>query len=155
MEISGAKEGGTESAICECPLGGSLCDRSLPRPSEPIQPVDRAFVFVKVVDPQFDLIQDCCTCSFETTAAVSVLILGFFCISDVVEDICFSCGSFFRRSSLGVGGPEDGLTWILRRGHFACPNVNGETYYLSELLVADCLLLRHLLSSSMLKRESG
>ena len=100
LEVSGAKEGGTEPAICECPLSCRLCDRGLARPGEPIQPVDRGFVFVKVVDPKFDLVQDCCTRSFETTAAVSVLIPGFFCISDIVENIRFGCRSWFRRSSL-------------------------------------------------------
>ena len=93
MEVSGAKEGGTESPVCERPLRRRLSDGSLPRPSEPIQPVDRGFV--EVVDPQFDRVQDCCTRSLEATAAVSVLILGSFRISDVVENIRFSYGSFF------------------------------------------------------------
>ena len=93
MEISGAKERGTESPVRECPLGGRLCDGTLPRPGKPIQPVDRGFV--EVVDPQFDRVQDCCTRSLEATAAVSVLILGSFRISDVVENIRFSYGSFF------------------------------------------------------------
>ena len=94
MEFSGAKEGGTKSLICECPLGGRLCDGSLPRPSEPVQPVDGGFV--KVVDPEFNRVQNCCARSLKTTAAVSVLILGFFCILDVVENIRFSCGRFFQ-----------------------------------------------------------
>ena len=111
LEVSGAKEGGAESAICECPLGDRLCDGSLPRPGEPIQPVDGGFVFVKVVDPEFDLVQNCCARCLETTAAVSVLIPGSFCISDIVENICFGCRSFQamfignararRRSNLG------------------------------------------------------
>ena len=45
----------------------------------------------------------------------------------------------------------DVSTWILQRGHFVCPNVNEATHYLSELPIANCLLLRHLLSSLMLK----
>ena len=94
MEVSGAKEGGTESAICECPHGRRLCDRSLPRPGEPIQPVDRGFVFVRVVDPELDLIQDCRAGSVETTAAFSVSIPGLFCIPDVVENIRFGCRNF-------------------------------------------------------------
>ena len=101
LEVSGAKEGGTESPICECPLSGRLCDRSLPCPGEPIQPVDRGFF--RVVDPEFDRIQNCCTRSLEATAAFNVLVLYFFCTWDVVEDIRFSCGSFFfRRLSLGM-----------------------------------------------------
>ena len=93
LKVSGAKEGSTESPICECPLGGRLCNGRLSRSSEPIQPVDGAFV--KVAGPEFDRVQNCSTCSFEATAAVSVLVLGLFCISDVVEDNRFSCGSFF------------------------------------------------------------
>ena len=93
FEVSGAKEGGTESAICECPLGGRLCDRGLARPGEPIQPVDRGFVF-NVVNPELDLVQDCRTRSLQATAAFSVLIPGFFCVSDVVENIRFSCRRF-------------------------------------------------------------
>ena len=151
MEVSGAKEGGTEPAICECPLGGRLCDGSLPRPSEPIQPVDGGFIFVKVVDPELDLVQNCCTRSLETTVAFSVPILGLSRIPDVVKNIRFSCGVFFRRSSLEMRGLEDAPTWILQRGHFVCPNVNEVTHYLSELPIANCLLLRHLLSSLMLK----
>ena len=101
LEVSGAKEGGTESPICECPLGGRLCDRSLARPGEPIQPVDRGFVFVGVVNPELDLVQDCCTRSLQATAAFGVLIPGFFCISDVVENIRFGCGSFFQAIVIG------------------------------------------------------
>ena len=93
FKISGAKEGGTESAICECPLGGRLCDGSLPRPSEPIQPVDGGLV--KVVNPEFDRVQNCGTRSFQATFALSVSVLGLFCISDVVENIRVGCGSFF------------------------------------------------------------
>ena len=76
----GSKEGGIEPAICKCPLDGRLCDRSLIRPGEPIQPVDGAFVFVQVVDPELDLVQNCRPCALEATAAFSVLIPGFFCI---------------------------------------------------------------------------
>ena len=151
MEVSGAEEGGTEPAICECPLGGRLCDGSLPRPCEPVQPVDGGSASAKVVDPGFDLVQNCCARSLKTTTAFSVSILGLFCISDVVENIRFSCGSFFRRSSLEMRGLKDAPTWILQRGHFACPNVNEVTHYLSELPIANCLLLCHLLSSLMLK----
>ena len=91
FEVSGAKEGGTECAICECPLGGRLCDRGLARPGQPIQPVDCGFVFVKLVDPEIDLVQNRRTRSLEATAAFGVLIPGFFCVSDVVENTCFSC----------------------------------------------------------------
>ena len=56
LVFSGAKEGGTEPAICECPLGGRLRDGSLPRPSEPVQPVDGGSASARVVDPEFDLV---------------------------------------------------------------------------------------------------
>ena len=154
MEVSGAKEGGTESPVYERPLGGRLCDGSLPRPGEPIQPVDGGLV--KVVDPEFDRVQNCGTRSFEATVALSVSVLGFFCISNVVENIRFGCGSFcFRQLLLEMRGLEDALTWVLQGGHFVYPNVDGETYYPSELLIAGRHLSRHLMSSLMLKRESG
>ena len=94
LEVSGAKEGGTEPAICECPLGGRLCDRGLARPGEPIQPVDRGFVFASVANPELDLVQDCRTRSLQATVAFSMLIPGFFCVSSGVENIRFSCRRF-------------------------------------------------------------
>ena len=94
LKVSGAEEGGTKSVICECPLGGRLCDRGLARPGEPIQPVDRGFVFISVANPELDLVQDCRTRSLQAAAAFSMLIPGFFCMSDVVENIRFSCRRF-------------------------------------------------------------
>ena len=53
------------------------------------------------MDPVFDLIQNCCARSFETTTAVSVSILGFFCISDIVENICFGYESLSQAIAIG------------------------------------------------------
>ena len=98
-EVSGAKEGGTESPVCECPFGGRLCDGSLSRPSKPIQPVDGGFV--KVAGPEFDRVQNCGARSLEATIAVAMLILGLLCTPDTAEDGSFDCGSFFQAIVIG------------------------------------------------------
>ena len=43
LEVSGAKEGGTQPPVCEHPLRDRLCDGALPSPSEPVQPIDGGF----------------------------------------------------------------------------------------------------------------
>ena len=98
LEVSGAKEGSTKPSICKRPLRDRLGDGALPRPSETIQPVDGGLV--EVADPQFDLIQNCCARSPETTIAVAVSIPSLLCTPDTVEGGCFGCGgSLMRRLS--------------------------------------------------------
>ena len=94
LEVSGAKEGGPKPSICKRPLGDRLCDGTLPRPSEAVQPVYGGLV--EVADPKFDLVKNCCTCSPETTIAVAVSIPGLLCTPDTVEGGCFGCGGKSR-----------------------------------------------------------
>ena len=120
LEVSGAKEGGAELSICERPLRDRLCDSALPRPSEPVQPVNGGFV--GVADPGFDLVQNFCARPPETTVAVAVSIACLLCVSYIIEDSCFAC----KRMSLqaiviGNTEIEDALTWFLQgRRHFVC-----------------------------------
>ena len=89
LEVSGAKEGGAELSICRHPFSDGLCDGALPRPSETVQPVDGGLV--EVTGPKFDIVQNGCTRSPETTIVIAMSILGLLCISDVVDNDCFSC----------------------------------------------------------------
>ena len=93
LEISGAKEGGTQPSVRKCPLRNRPRDGALPRPGETVQPVDGGLV--KVTGPKFDFIQDGCARSSKTTAAVSMSILGTFCTPDVVENSGFGCRIVF------------------------------------------------------------
>ena len=66
LKVSRTEEGGTKLSVRECPLRDCLSDGALPRPCEPIQPVDRGLV--KVACPEFDLVQNGSTGPLETTA---------------------------------------------------------------------------------------
>ena len=54
FEVSRAKEGGSEPSICKQPLCGRLCDRTLPRPGQSVQPID--WRPVEILRPKVDLV---------------------------------------------------------------------------------------------------
>ena len=91
FEVSGAKEGGSQAPVGERPPRDGLCDGALARPSEPVQPVDRGLI--EVARPELDPVQNCGARSAETTAAVSVSVLGLLRGPYVVENSGVSCKS--------------------------------------------------------------
>ena len=89
LEVSRTEEGSAKSSVGESPFRDCPSDGALPRPRESIQPVDRWLV--KVVCPEFDLVQNGSAGSPETTAVATVSILGLLCTTKVIEDNRFSC----------------------------------------------------------------
>ena len=121
LEVSRTKEGGTKLSLRKCPRCDSLGDRTLSHPCESIQPVDGGLV--KVACPAFDLVKNGDTRPFEARLTIPVSILGLFCAVKVIEDSGFSCQrKFVKRVSSGARGI---LTWVLKRGYFADPDVIG------------------------------
>ena len=83
------EERGTELPSCKHPLCDRLCDCTLPCPSQPIQPVDRRLV--KVLCPEFDLIQDGPAGPLQTTVTVAMTILGPLRTGEIIEGGQLSC----------------------------------------------------------------
>ena len=95
LEVSGAEEGGTQPSVRKRPFRDRLCDCALPRPGETVQPVDGGLV--EVTGPQFNFVQNCCTCSSKTTTPIAVSILGVFCAPYIIEDGGIGCMRVFFR----------------------------------------------------------
>ena len=73
----------------ERPLRDRLCNGALPRPSQPVQPVDRRPG--KIRCPEFDLVQDGTTGSLQTALAVAVPISGRLRTREIIEGAQFGC----------------------------------------------------------------
>ena len=71
---------------CEHPIGDRLCDGGLPRPGQPVQPVDRRLV--EIPCPEFDLVQDGSSGSLQTTCTVVAIMqmFGPVCTGETAED---------------------------------------------------------------------
>ena len=89
QEVPRTKEGGPELSICKHSLRNRLRDRTLPRPGQPVQPVDRRFV--KISRPELNLIQDSSAGSLQTTPTVTMPVSGRPRAAEIIEDGCFSC----------------------------------------------------------------
>ena len=118
FKISRAEEGSARSSICKSPLRDCLCDGALSRSGESVQPVDR--LFLKVVCPDFDFIQDGSTGSPETAVAIAVSILGLLCRADIVEDSRFNWGDRVREQRLKTATGY-GSTWVLPKKVISWP----------------------------------
>ena len=153
VEIPRAEEGGTQTPVRERPLRDRLCDCALARSGEPVQPIDRRLV--EVTGPEFDLVQNFCPCSSETTIPIAMSILGLLRISDVIKNSGFDCKRVFisdsyqwrpaqRRRCSDLGPVE--------RGHFVFPDIDRDTHHRLKSPIANNRLLRNLLPSLMSKR---
>ena len=89
LEVPRTEERGTELTVREHPLRDGLRDRTLPRPRQPIQPVDGRLVEISC--PEFDLVQDSSTGSLQTTFAVAMPIFGPLCTAEIIKDSRFGC----------------------------------------------------------------
>ena len=120
LEVSGAKERGTQPPICENPLCDRLCDGALACPSKPVQPIDRGFV--GVTGPEFDLVKDGCARTPKTTISIAMLISGLLRAPYIIEDSGFGCKREFFFLGDHHRKREDGghLTWVLERGVTSC-----------------------------------
>ena len=78
--------------VRECPFRNRLCDRGLPRSSQPVEPVDRGLV--EVSRPVFDYVQNSATRPFEATVTVTMPIFGPPCTAEIVEDGRLGCRKF-------------------------------------------------------------
>ena len=127
LEVSGAKERGTQPPICEHPLCDRLCDGALACPSKPVQPIDRGFV--GVTGPEFDLVKDGCARTPKTTISIAMLISGLLRAPYVIEDSGFGCKREFFFLGDHHRKREDGghLTWVLERGVTSCVQMQMET----------------------------
>ena len=83
-------------SICERSLRDGMCDGTLPRPGQPVQPVDGGLV--EIDNPELNLVENGCACPLKTTLAVAMSILGPACAADIVEDGCFG----YQRSVSGI-----------------------------------------------------
>ena len=118
LEVPGAEEGGSQPSIRSRPLRDRLCNGALPRPGEPVQPIDGGFV--EVTGPKLDLVQNCCTCSAETTIPIAMSILGLFCAPYIIEDCSFVWGGCFLDDHHGNARRQCILTWILEGEVILC-----------------------------------
>ena len=82
LKVPRTEEGSTKMPIREHPLRNCLSDGALPRPCEPIQPVDRGFM--KVACPEFNLVQNGYMGPLETTGAVAMSVLGLLRKAEVI-----------------------------------------------------------------------
>ena len=128
LEVSGAKEGGTQPPVCKHPLRDRLCDGALARPSEPVQPIDRGFV--GITGPQFDLVQDRRARSSETTISIAMSIPGLSGGPHIVDDSSFGCRRMFFQAIVGNARTEGDLTCVLQK----------------EVILCAQMYMRHLLS---------
>ena len=88
LEVSRTEEGCTKLSTCEYSLRDRLCNGALPRPSQPVQPVERALT--EILRPELDLVQNCSARPFKTTPTTAVLIPGPLRAADIVDDSFFS-----------------------------------------------------------------
>ena len=144
FEVSGTEEGGTETSIRKQPLCDRLCDRALPCPSEPIQPVDRGLF--KVAGPEFDLVQNCSAGALETRIATCVSVLSLFCISEAVENgrISYKRG-ILQEAVVGSVKAKGNLPGSCRERLFVWSDINVDTHHQSESFVIGHRLLYPLL----------
>ena len=89
LKVPRTEERGPELTVREHPLGDGLRDSTLPRPSQPIQPVDRRLVEISC--PEFDLVQDSSAGSLQATFAIAMPIFGSLCTAEIIEDSRFGC----------------------------------------------------------------
>ena len=87
-EISRTEERGPELPIREHPLCDRLSDGALPRPSQPIQPVDGRLV--EIPGPESDLVQDTPAGSPQTASAIPMPILSGLRTAETIEDSRFT-----------------------------------------------------------------
>jgi len=92
LEVSGAEEGGPKLSVWENPLRDRLRDGGLPRPCQPVQPIN--WGLVKVPCPEFDLVQNDSAVSLEATPAVAMPTPSTPRTGDTVEDSRFSYRGF-------------------------------------------------------------
>ena len=118
LEVSGAEEGCTQPPVRKCPFRDRLCNCALSRPSETVQPVDRGLV--EVTGPEFDFVQNCCTCSSETAVPIAMSILGLLCAPYIIEDSGFGYRRVFSDDRHGNTRTHDILTWVLEREVILC-----------------------------------
>ena len=152
LEVSGAKEGGAELTVCERPLLDRLCDSALPRPNEPVQPVNGGVCRSRGSRfrsrPEFLCASpgdNRCGCRVDTQLVVRIVhYLGQ--LLRLQEDV--SSGNRHWKH-------EDSLTWILQGRSFRLSNVYEETYYRSGSLILSCHSLHDLLSPLTLRKASG
>ena len=89
LEVSRTEEGGTKLSGCEHPLRDRLGDGALPRPSQPVQPVDGRLA--KIPCPDFDLVQDGYAGSLQTTFTVAMPIFNLLRTAEIIEGGRLSC----------------------------------------------------------------
>ena len=92
LKISRAKERGAKLPIREHPFCNRLCDGGLPRPGQPVQPVNGRLV--EAPGPVFNPVQNGPARPLETAVTVTVPILGPLCAAKIVEDSGLSCQKF-------------------------------------------------------------
>ena len=92
QEVPRAEERGSELSICEYPLRDRLRNGALPRPGQPVQPVDAGLT--RVLCPEFNSVQDGSARSFEATIALAMSKLGSLCTAEITKDSSFGCQSF-------------------------------------------------------------
>ena len=88
QEVPRAEERGSELSICEYPLRDRLRNGALPRPGQPVQPIDGGLI--EIPRPELDLVQDSSASSLQTTLAVPMPILSCLRAAEIIEDGHFS-----------------------------------------------------------------
>ena len=107
------------------PFRDRLCDGALPRPGEPVQPVDGRFV--EVTSPEFDFVQNGRARTSETTISFAVLVPGLSRGPYAVEDSGFGCRrKFFQTIVVRNTRTEGNLTRILQAEVILCVRMHME-----------------------------
>lgn len=83
LEIARTKEGRSKAVFRKHTPSHGLSDRGFPCPGKPVQPKDGRLV--EVLGPRLDLGEYSTPRPFETTAATSVTVLGFFSTTTTVQ----------------------------------------------------------------------
>ena len=89
QEVSRTEERGTKLSFCENPLRDLLRDSALPRPGQPIQPIDRRLA--EIPCPKLDPVQDGFASSPQTTFTAAMSIFSCLGAAETIEDARVGC----------------------------------------------------------------